>query len=121
MPVSDSFSFRMGGRVHRSDSAMCLYRAVDPDALVTRHLMLTKDGSFAYIERVIGGNGVYAAEDWSPDRAMRFLMQHGEGDLVDEFPYIFRKRAVAPAAAKGKKSTASPKERPGEPFLFPLH
>ena len=120
MSVRDGFSFRLAGKVHQAENATCLYRTVDAEAMATRYLMLTKDGRFAYLDRVIGGKGVYAAEDWSPDRAMRFLMQHGEGDLVDEFPDIFRKRAVAPASAKGKKPAAS-RERPAEPYLFPLH
>ncbi len=121
MSVKEGFSFRLSGRVYQAEAATCLYRTVDAEAMATRYLMLTKDGRFAYLDRVIGGRGVYAAEDWSPDRAMRFLMQHGEGDLVDEFPDIFRKRAAATPAAKGRKAASSSKERPAEPFLFPLH
>ena len=104
---------------YQADTTTCLYRAVDAEAMTTRFLLLTKDGRFAYLDRVIGGRGVYAADEWSGDRAMRFLLQHGEGDVVDEFPDIFRRRVPAPATAKVKK--AASKERPGEPYLFPLH
>ena len=86
--------------------------------MATNYLMLTRDGRFAYLDRVIGGRGVHSAEEWGGDRAMRFLMQHGEGDIVDEFPDIFRKRAPAPAKPK---KVASSKDRAAEPFLFPLH
>jgi hypothetical protein len=113
-----SFGFRLSGKSYQSDGVTCLYRSVDAEAMATQYLMLTKDGRFAFLDKVIGGRGVYTAEEWSPDRAMRFLMQHGEGDIVDEFPDIFRKRAVA--SAKPKKLATS-KDRSAEPLLFPLH
>ncbi len=117
--VTGGFAFRLSGKSYQADATTCLYRAVDAEAMTTRFLLLTKDGRFAYLDRVIGGRGVYPADEWSGDRAMRFLLQHGEGDVVDEFPDIFRRRVPALAPAKVKK-TAS-KERPGEPYLFPLH
>ncbi len=117
--VTGGFAFRLSGKTYQADATTCLYRAVDAEAMTTRFLLLTKDGRFAYLDRVIGGKGVYAADEWGGDRAMRFLMQHGEGDVVDEFPDIFRRRVPAPTAAKVKKAAA--KERPGEPYLFPLH
>jgi hypothetical protein len=116
--IGGSFGFRLAGKSYQSDGVTCLYRGVDAEAMATQYLMLTKEGRFAFLDRVIGGRGVYAAEEWSPDRAMRFLMQHGEGDIVDEFPEIFRKRPVA--SAKPKKIAAS-KDRSAEPLLFPLH
>jgi len=124
VPVRDGFSFRLGGKVYQSESTTCLYRGADTEAMATLYLMLTKDGRFAYLGRVIGGKGgIHTAEEWSPERAQRYLMEHGEGDVVGEFPDIFRKRVVAPVAeAKpGKVSTESPKGRPAEPYLFPLH
>ncbi len=118
MPVKDAFSFRLGVKAYQADGVTCLYRAVDAEAMAARFLMLTKDGRFAYLDRVIGGKGVHAAEEWSPDRAMRFLMQHGESDIVEEFPDIFRKRPVAVHPAKSRKAT---KDNAVEPLLFPLH
>jgi hypothetical protein len=116
--MRDSFSFRLGGKAYQSDAANILYRGVYAEAMATRYLILIGDGRFAYLDRVIGGHGVQTAEEWSADRARTFLMQHGEGDIVDEFPDIFRKRAVA--AAKPKKITRT-KDRLAEPLLFPLH
>jgi len=114
-----TFSFRLTGKLYAAESCTCLYRGVDAEALTTCHLFLTKDRRFAYLARVIGGKGVYAAEEWGHDRAMRFLIAHGEGDLVEEFPDVFRKRAVAKPAQKSR--TSAPKVRPSEPLLFPLH
>jgi hypothetical protein len=121
--ITGGFSFRLNGKSYQADSTTCLYRAVDAEAMTTRFLLLTKDGRFAYLDRVIGGKGVYAAEEWGGDRAMRFLVQHGEGDVVDEFPDIFRRRVPAPVAAapRERKVSSSPKGRPTEPYLFPLH
>jgi hypothetical protein len=118
VPVSAVFSFRLGGRTFQSDLVTCLYRSVEAEAMATRFLMLTKDGRFAYLDRVIGGKGIHAAEEWSPDRARAFLMQHGESDVVEEFPDIFRKR---PAAAQRAKARKVPKGNAAEPLLFPLH
>jgi hypothetical protein len=116
-----AFSFRLGGKLYAAERCTCLYRAVDTEAMVTRVLLLTPDGRFAHLGRVIGGKGLQAADDWSGDRAMRFLIQHGEGDVVDEFPDIFRKRAPAAAPrAKEHRVVAAPKGRPTEPYLFPL-
>ena len=118
MSVSGGFSFRLGGRTFQSDGVTCLYRSVDAEAMTACFLMLTKDGRFAYLDRVIGGKGVHAADEWSPDRAMRFLMQHGESDVVEEFPDIFRKRPVAVRPSRSRKVA---KDNVAEPFLFPLH
>lgn len=118
--MTGSFSFRLGGKTYQSDAVTCLYRAADSEAMATRYLMLTKDGRFAYLDRVIGGKGgVHNAEDWNSDRAMRFLMQHGEADIVDEFPDIFRKRQAAPA--KVRKLSRAAKDNSAEPLLFPIH
>jgi hypothetical protein len=118
MSVSAGFSFRLGGKAYQADGVTCLYRSVDPEAMATQFLMLTKDGRFAYLDRVIGGKGIYAAEEWSADRAMRFLIQHGESDIVEEFPDIFRKR---PVVAQSTKTRKVPKDNAAEPLLFPLH
>ena len=50
--------------------------------------------------------------------AARFLMQHGESDIVEEFPDIFRKR---PVVAQSTKTRKVPKDNAAEPLLFPLH
>jgi hypothetical protein len=119
--VVGGFSFRLNGKMYAADKCTRLYRAVEPEEMVTRILLLTRDGRFAYLDRVIGGKGIQAAEDWSADRAMRFLIQHGEGDLVDEFPDIFRKRApTLSPRPKDRRIAAAPKGRPAEPYLFPL-
>jgi hypothetical protein len=111
------FSFRFAGKVVQSDSLTCLYRQTDAEASITCFLILTKDRRFAYLERPVGGNGLQAAEEWSADRARTFLMQHGEGDIVDQFPDIFQRRPVAAQPAKPRK----PKDNDAEPSLFPIH
>jgi hypothetical protein len=119
--MSGSFSFRLTGRVYAAENCTMLYRGVDAEAMTTNHLFLTRDGRFAYLARVIGGKGLYAAEEWSADRAKRFLVQHGEGDLVEEFPEIFRLQPRAVKMSVERKPVVAPKGRPAEPFLFPLH
>jgi hypothetical protein len=114
-------SFRLGGKVIQAGVCTCLYRAADPEAMSAQYILLTRDGRFACLDRVIGGKGPHAATEWSPARTMRFLVEHGEGDLVDEFPDIFRKRAQGGGKPKTELTpSASPKGRPAEPFLFPL-
>ena len=113
-----TFSFRLAGKLYAAESCTCLYRGLDAEALTTCHLFLTKDRRFAYLARVIGGKGIYPAEEWGHDRAMRFLIAHGEGDLVEEFPDVFRKRAAKPAP---KVRPSTPKIQTTEPLLFPLH
>jgi hypothetical protein len=123
MPVKAGgvVTFRLNGKSYAADQCTCLFRAADMEEMVTRLLVLTRDGRFAYLGRVIGGKVMQAAEDWSADRAMRFLIQHGEGDLVDEFPDIFRKRAPSqPTRGRDRRVAASPRGRPAEPYLFPL-
>jgi hypothetical protein len=116
------FSFRMSGRLYPADGCTCLFRSVEAEEMANRYLFLTKDGRFAYLARVVGGKGIAVAEEWNGDRAMRFLIQHGEGDLVEEFPAIFAKRAPAPVPpSKARSIAVSPKGRPAEPYLFPLN
>ena len=112
--------FRLGGKWYALVTCVCLYRAVDPAAMTAKYLVLTKDRRFAYLEAVIGDRGIRPAQEMTRDRAQRFLVEHGEGDVVEEFPEIFREdeRIVAPAA--GDEAEA-PKDRPAEPYLFPLH
>ena len=93
------------------------FTQADVEATTTRFLILTKDRRFAYLERPVGGKGIHAAEEWSADRSRAFLMQHGESDVVEEFPDIFRKRPVVAQSAKRKV----PKDNAAEPLLFPLH
>jgi len=115
--MSGGFSFRLNGKVLQSEGLTCLYRSTDAEASMTRFLILTKDRRFAYLERPVGGKGLPTAEEWSADRARAFLMQHGESDIVDEFPDILRRRPVVVEAARARK----PKDNAAEPFLFPLH
>jgi hypothetical protein len=111
--------FKLGHRLYPLVTCVCLFRAFDPAAMTVRYLVLTKDRRFAYLEAVIGDKGVRPATEMARDRAMRFLREHGEGDLVDEFPDIFREdeRMTLAPEISGK----APKDRPAEPYLFPLH
>ncbi len=114
--------FRLGGKWHSLVTCVCLYRAVDPVAMTVRYLALTKDRRFAYMEAVIGDKGVRPAVEMTRERAIRFLIDHGEGDLVAEFPDIFQEETHARTpAGEAATEAAAPKDRPTEPYLFPLH
>ncbi len=113
-------SFRLNGRQYACEACVALYRGADVEAMTTNHLFLTRDGRFAYLAQVIGGVGVYAAEEWDHPQAMRFLRQHGEGDIVDEFPDVFRKRAMTTPKAAPKERKVAPPGHSAEAFLFPL-
>ena len=101
----------------QTEGLTCLYLSTASEASKTSFLILTKDRRFAYLERPVGCTGLPAAEEWSADRARAFLMQHGESDIVDEFPDIFRRRPVVVQPARERK----PKDNAAEPLLFPLH
>ena len=121
MPVKDAmagFSFRMSGRLYPADGCICLYRAIEAEEMGTRYLFLTKDGRFAFLSRVIGGKGIPAAEEWSPDRARRFLVEHGDGDLMEEFAVVFRRRPAVAPQSKPRATAVAPRGRPAEPICF---
>ena len=112
-----------GGGLYSLVTCVCLYRSVDPVSMTAHYLVLTKDRRFAHVEAVIGDKGVRPAIELTRERAIRFLVEHGESDIVEEFPDIFREEthARAPQATAGESATAAPKDRPTEPYLFPLH
>ena len=130
MPVTEepllptNLRFRLGGKWHAIVSCVCLYRAVDPAAMTAKYLVLTKDRRFAYLEAVIGDKGVRPVTEMTRDRALRFLVENGEAEIVEEFPEIFREDPHAQAPTQHEldvEVAASPKDRPTEPYLFPLH
>jgi hypothetical protein len=112
--------FKLGTKLYSLVSCVCLFRAFDPAATTARYLVLTNDRRFAYLEAVVGDKGVRPATEMTRERAMRFLTEHGEADIVEEFPEIFREdaRLSFTGDLTGK---AAPKDRPAEPYLFPLH
>lgn len=126
MPVTEepllptNLRFRLGGKWHALIACVCLYRAVDPAAMTAKYLVLTKDRRFAYLEAVIGDKGVRPVTEMTRDRALRFLVENGESDIVEEFPDIFREDTHAHAPSSDGIA-AAPKDRPKEPYLFPLH
>jgi hypothetical protein len=100
------------------DGAVCLYRAAEPDGMTVTSLLLTRDQRFVWVERPIGRDQ-QVSEDWTAERARRFLLDHGEGDVVEQFPDVFRAAPKKPAARR--QPAAAPRSRPSEPYLFPLH
>jgi hypothetical protein len=112
--------FKLGTKWHALVSCVCLYRNVNPETMTVRYLVLTKDRRFAYLEAVIGDKGVRPVTEMPRDRARRFLLENGEGDVVEEFPDIFREEPMIVGAASDEAAVA-PKDRPAEPYLFPLH
>lgn len=111
--------FKLGTKWHALVACVCLYRAVDPATMTAKYLVLTKDRRFAYLEAVIGDKGVRPVTEMTRDRALRFLVENGEGDVVEEFPDIFRDEPMIAGASSGEEAVA-PKDRPSEPYLFPL-
>jgi len=116
--------FRLGTKWHALISCVCLYRAVDPVAMTAKYLVMTKDRRFAYLEAVIGDKGVRPVTEMTRDRALRFLIENGESDIVEEFPEIFRDEQYAHTPVQRElevEVAVAPKDRPKEPYLFPLH
>jgi hypothetical protein len=99
--------------------AACLYRAAEPDGMTATALWLTRDRRFLWSVRAIGLES-QSLEAWTAERARRFLLDHGEDDVVEQFPDLFRRTASPPAPPRRKAATA-PRSRPAEPYLFPLH
>ena len=130
MPVTErplhtlptNLRFHLGKRWHDLVTCVCLYRVVDPATRVAKFLVLTKDRRFAYLESVVGEKGVRPATEMTREQAIRFLAEHGENDVVEEFPDVFRDEpGVRKPAASDGAIAAAPKDRPAEPYLFPLH
>jgi hypothetical protein len=94
-------TFRLGEQMIDIESCTPLYRG-------SSTLVLTQDERFALVGPR-SSNSKGAARELTAAEARDFLIAHGEHDLVEEFPDLFRKPATAPTT------------RPQEPYLFPLH
>ncbi|HLG86430.1 MAG TPA: hypothetical protein VKZ79_04455 [Alphaproteobacteria bacterium] len=112
--------FKLGAKWHALVACVCLYRNVSPETMTVRYLVLTKDRRFAYLEAVVGDRGVRPVTEMTRERALRFLVENGEGDVVEEFPDIFREEPMI-AGSSSDEAAVAPKDRPAEPYLFPLH
>jgi hypothetical protein len=97
--------------------AVCLYRAADPNGMTANALWLTRDRRFVWSVRAIWQEA-QSIEAWTAERARRFLQDHGEGDVVEQFPDVFR---AAPKKQQVRRQAAvGPRSRPSERYLFPL-
>ena len=93
------FSFRMSGRLYPADGCTLPVPLGRGGGDGESHIAVPDQatGDSPIWPALSAGKGIAsAAEEWNGDRAMRFLIQHGEGDLVEEFPAISSaKRAPA--------------------------
>jgi len=115
------FRFRLGSRSHSLLSCVCLYRSVDPETLATTYVLMTKDRRFAFLETRVG-DGVRIASGMTREAAMRFLLQHGADPMINNEQGVTPLLAAAGIVAEqAVEIAAAPKDRPAEPYLFPLH
>jgi hypothetical protein len=83
--------FRLGQKSYGLTACVCLYRYETAGGALAEFLVLTPDMRFAHVARPKGETDIraYAAVELTPDEARDFLLSHGEGDLVDDFPDLF--------------------------------
>jgi hypothetical protein len=89
--------FRLGSKSYALSACVCLYRFEAPEQGIAEYMVLTPDMRFAHLSRqrisVIDApidinHGLSALEMPALD-ARDFLLAHGEGDLVEDFPDLF--------------------------------
>ncbi len=95
--VSDTGRFRLGPKSYALTACVCLYRHDMTTEGLSEFMVLTPDMRFAHVARpLVPGdadglalNRPTAAVELYADEAREFLIQHGEGDLVEDFPDLF--------------------------------
>ena len=89
--------FRLGAKSYALSACVCLYRFEAADQGIAEYLVLTPDMRFAHLSRqrisvvdapIDINHGLSALEMPALD-ARDFLLAHGEGDLVEDFPDLF--------------------------------
>jgi hypothetical protein len=90
-PLVPGSRFRLGNKSYSLTACVCLYRCESAGASLAEYLVLTPDMRFAHVARPAADIDIraYAAVAMSPNEAREFLLAHGEGDLVDDFPDLF--------------------------------
>jgi hypothetical protein len=83
--------FRLGQKSYALTACVCLYRSETASGALAEFLVLTPDMRFAHVARPTMETDIraYAAVELSPEEAREFLLSHGEGDMVDDFPDLF--------------------------------
>ena len=71
-----------------------LHRTVEQD--IAEWLLLSPEGDFLTVE-MFGTNGHHSLRRLAPAAARRYLIERGEGDMVDDFPALFAANASADA------------------------
>jgi hypothetical protein len=95
--VSDTGRFRIGAKSYALTACVCLYRHDKAAEGFSEFVVLTPDMRFAHVARsyVAGDsegfalNRPTAAVELMAEEAREFLLAHGEGDLVEDFPDLF--------------------------------
>jgi hypothetical protein len=90
--------FRLGSKSYALSACVCLYRFEAPEQGIAEYMVLTPDMRFAHLSRQrlslaadlpVDINHALAALEMPANDARDFLLAHGEGDLVDDFPDLF--------------------------------
>ena len=90
--------FRLGSKSYALSACVCLYRLEAADQGIAEYLVLTPDMRFAHLSRQrlslaadlpLDINHGLAALEMPAAEARDFLLAHGEGDLVEDFPDLF--------------------------------
>jgi hypothetical protein len=90
-PLVTGSRFRLGQKSYALTACVCLYRYETAGGSLAEFLVLTPDMRFAHVARPTGeiATSAYASVELTPDEARDFLLAHGEGDMVDDFPDLF--------------------------------
>jgi hypothetical protein len=90
--------FRLGTKSYTLSACVCLYRFEATEHAIAEYLVLTPDMRFAHLSRQrlsltadmpLDINHGLAAIEMTANDARDFLLAHGEGDLVEDFPDLF--------------------------------
>ncbi len=106
-PLIPGTRFRLGTKSYALTACVCLYRYETAGATLAEYLVLTPDMRFAHVARpaVATEMRAYAAIELDSDEARQFLLAHGEGDMVEDFPDLFAIVGKAERLIEGRLKT----------------
>ena len=77
---------QIGNQSYAWAECVALHRTVEQD--IAEWLLLSPDGDFVVVES-FGAKGHHAIRRLAPEAARRYLVERGEGDVLDDFPALF--------------------------------